>query len=224
MAVIYILEYLFFGFIGWLIDSGYRSLREGKLINAGYFRGPFCSIYGVGAVVLIFVGKYFGGPHPYLLAFFGGLCLVLVEYFGGLFSEKVLQVKLWDYTSSRFHIGGYIDLLHGIYWFVLAALFYIGVFPLILTAEGWLDIPRFWELPALVVFIIVFVWLTARKNPSRFLEVKGRLLNLTVDDYQQVLADINKLRRAKTAELKEKIAALIKKQLENSGAELKERP
>ena len=117
MLTLYLLEFLAFSSLGWLIDSGYRSLTDKKWINAGFFKGPICPIYGFGALVLLFILKYLSFLHPFMLILCASLGLVLVEYLGGIFTEKVLKVKLWDYSFSKYQLGGHIDLLHSVYWF-----------------------------------------------------------------------------------------------------------
>ena len=54
-----IIEFFIFFFYCWIVDSLYRSLINHKLVNAGYFRGPICPIYGIGGVLLLYVLKNF---------------------------------------------------------------------------------------------------------------------------------------------------------------------
>lgn len=221
--VIIILEFLFFALVGWILDSGYRSIKTGHLVNAGFFRGPFCPIYGIAGVVLLFFLKSLSDLYRPLLILLATLLMVMVEYFGGLFSEKVLQIKLWDYSQSRFHVGGYIDFLHSFYWLVLVFIFYLFAFPTVLYLENRLIFPKFLDLPALLFFIFIFAWLTISKVPARFLEFKDQVLNLSVEDYQHLVADIKKLCHVKSEEVKRALTERIKKRLENSGGKLKER-
>ena len=59
VATILILEFLLFSFIGGILDLLYNFATERKWSNTGYFKAPFCPIYGVGALILIFVFKMF---------------------------------------------------------------------------------------------------------------------------------------------------------------------
>ena len=61
MITIYLIEFLIFLFIGWVIDSAYRSVASSKLRNSGYFKGPFCPIYGFGGTLtfyILFIGLF----------------------------------------------------------------------------------------------------------------------------------------------------------------------
>jgi len=222
MAII-ILEFFLFSFAGWIIDSADRTIETGKLTNAGFFRGPICPIYGVGGLLLMFFLKTFSGLNEYLLIFSATLAMVLVEYAGGIYCEKVLQIKLWDYSSSRLNIGGYIDLKHSVYWLILVSIFYYLFFPKLLIAEGFVNIPKFWDLPLLLSVILFFGWLTIRKIPARFVEIKDQILNLSVEEYQHLAADIRKFYRAKSHEMKKMLEEKINKRLEKSGGKLKKR-
>lgn len=221
MITLYLLEFLFFSFLGWLLDSGYRSLTEKKWINAGYFKGPCCPIYGWGGLALLFVFKYLTFLPLFFLLVIGGISVVAVEYLGGLFAEKVLRLKLWDYSSSKYHLGGHIDLLHSFYWLLLSVFFYYGLLPPLSLAEKIIIVPEFVELPALVIFVGGSIWLTIRKNPAQFLEIKGKVINMTVERYSDLFSNIQKMYRTASFPDRNKLQKLIREQLRNTGAYLK---
>jgi uncharacterized membrane protein len=39
-------------FVGWIIETVYRSYNEKKIVNAGFLSGPFLPIYGFGAIII----------------------------------------------------------------------------------------------------------------------------------------------------------------------------
>lgn len=221
MFTLYLLEFLFFSFLGWLLDSGYRSLTERKWINAGYFKGPFCPIYGFGGLALLFVFKYLAFLPLFLLFVIGGISVVVVEYIGGIFAEKVLRLKLWDYSSSSYHLGGYIDILHSSYWFFLSVLSYYFIFPLLTMMEKAIAVPEFIELPMLIIFVGGALWLTVRKNPAQFLEIKGKVINMTVERYGEIFSNIQRMYHTSSVTAKHKLRKLIEQQLHHTGAYLK---
>jgi uncharacterized membrane protein len=216
-----IVEFLLFAFIGWLLDSGYRSLVTRKWVNAGYFRGPICPIYGFGGLTLIFIFKYLNiFPWPVLLLICG-LTLTLVEYFGGVYCEKVLHIKLWDYSQALVNISGRIDLIHSFYWTLLAGITYFLLYPYIIILEKVVYLPQFMELPIFIVFIMLAMWLTIRKIPMRYLELPSHAINLSIEEYQKIITNLSKMRKAKTEKIKQEIKTVIDKQLKNTGAILK---
>ena len=217
----YLLEFLVFSFLGWIIDSGYRSITEQRWINAGFFKGPICPIYGFGALVILFIFKYLSFIPPLLLILCASLGLVLVEYIGGIFTERVLKIKLWDYSSSQYHIGGHIDLLHSLYWVLLAILFSAFVYPYILIIEKIIIVPDYLELPSFFIFILVSLWITIRKIPMQFLEFKGKFMNITVEKYQKLFSTIHQFYKTTSSQKRNLLRKKIEQQLRNTGAYLK---
>jgi len=219
--MIIILEFFIFSFIGWVLDCLCRRFETGHWVNAGFFRGPICPIYGIGGLVLMFLFESFSFLPTALLLFFAFISAVLVELVGGIFSEKVLQVKLWDYSKSRFNYRGYIDLVHSFYWLILVIVFYYFIYPHFLYFEQAVHTPKFLDLPALIISIFVFAWLTIRKVPSRFLDFKQKVLDLSIEEYQHIVADIKKFYRVKNIERKKLLEEKIEKRLEKTGAKFK---
>ena len=44
--------FIFCAIIGWLVEVGYVYLINGKIVSRGMTYGPYCSIYGSGALIL----------------------------------------------------------------------------------------------------------------------------------------------------------------------------
>ena len=52
--IIYLWTYfLVYSIAGWFMESVFRSISERKLINTGFLYGPFCPIYGCGAIIML---------------------------------------------------------------------------------------------------------------------------------------------------------------------------
>lgn len=221
MFTIYVIEFLLFSFVGWVIDSGYRSFVDRKWINVGYFRGPLCPIYGLGGVVLVFIFNSFSFLSPLILWLVAAMGMVIVEFIGGVFSEKVLKIKLWDYSDAKWHFAGHIDLLHSLYWLLLAILFGVFIFPLVQLLESIIIIPEFLDMPIFLLFLIFFISVTIRKDPSRYLDIHRKFANISVLQYQKIYSNIKKMRKAKSVKIRLHLQAIIEKQLQNTGAYLK---
>lgn len=223
-ATILILEFLFFSFIGWIIDSAYRTIDEKKWVNAGYFKGPVCPIYGFSGVILLYLFKTLSALPLVLQLFTASLALILVEYVGGIFSERILKIKLWDYSSSRYHLRGRIDLLHSFFWFILAVLFYFVFYPLASYVESKASTPELVELPLLLLFVVGGIWLTFRKAPVQFLDIHGKMTDITVQKYKELYSMIRKMYNTSSFSSRKKLRRLIQQQLKNTNATLKKMP
>ena len=91
--------FVVYSFIGWIIDSTYRSLVDGKWVSQSYFKIPFTPIYGFGALFVLWLHPMFAGLSIGLAGLAYGLILALWEYVGGLFCVHVLHTRLWTYDG-----------------------------------------------------------------------------------------------------------------------------
>lgn len=113
----YCILYSFFGF---LIETIYGAITKGVIESRqSFLYGPFCGIYGLGAVVMIVFLQFFNKNNNHL--FFGGFIIgSIVEYLVSLIGEVILHVKWWDYSDMPFNIGGRVCIFFSIFWGLLA--------------------------------------------------------------------------------------------------------
>jgi uncharacterized membrane protein len=116
-------------FVGWVIETTYRSFNERKFVNAGFLSGPFLPIYGFGAVIItsinIEVQKF-----PIILSWiFTLLSPTFLEYFGSWVMEKIFKLKLWDYKHEQLNLNGRICFKFSIIWAFLAAIHILIIQP-----------------------------------------------------------------------------------------------
>lgn len=112
------------------MESIVRSVCERKLINTGFLKGPFCPIYGIGAIIMFLFLEGFENK-PILLF---GIAIVLLtawEYVVGVLLEKIFHTKYWDYSDHKFNFQGRICLTNSIYWGILGVLFVKYIHPFI---------------------------------------------------------------------------------------------
>ena len=51
--------FIIYSFLGWVMESIVRTVSEKKLINTGFLHGPYCPIYGIGAIILFYcLGRF----------------------------------------------------------------------------------------------------------------------------------------------------------------------
>lgn len=115
-----IILFSIYSFTGWIIEVIYRSFTRKKFINPGFLFGPFVPVYGIGALFIILIQNYiFQLP---LLAQFTVYVIVLsvIEFFTGEFFEQLFNLKLWDYSDSKFNFKGKISLFFSLGWGLLA--------------------------------------------------------------------------------------------------------
>lgn len=120
--------FIIYSIAGWILESVYRSLCEKKLINSGFLIGPFCPIYGIGAILmLLFLGTF--KENLLTLFIISFLMLSLWEYFVGVLLEGIFKTRYWDYSDHKINIKGRVCLFNSICWGILGLLFIKYIHP-----------------------------------------------------------------------------------------------
>lgn len=104
------LTFFIYSFFGWFFELIWCSLVHKKAKTRGVLFGPYCPIYGFGALLVL--GATYTVRDNWLLTFLIaiGLCSVL-EYFTSFLLEKIFHIRWWDYSKSeKFNLNGRICL------------------------------------------------------------------------------------------------------------------
>lgn len=88
-----------YSFLGWIIDSTYRSVVDQKLTSVSYLGIPFLPIYGFGALMVLWLQSALGSLPLLAAGIAYGLVLAAWELLGGLFCVHVLHKRLWIYEG-----------------------------------------------------------------------------------------------------------------------------
>ena len=106
---IYFLLFITYAMLGWTIEVIGKYFEYHRFINRGFLIGPYCPIYGWGALfITLLLEKY--TEDPFLVFILGmGICSVL-EYTTSYVMEKVFKARWWDYSTKKFNINGRICL------------------------------------------------------------------------------------------------------------------
>lgn len=84
--------FMIYSFLGWAMESTYVSTTR-KRVNRGFINGPFCPIYGTGALLILLALKPVS--DSILLLFLGGFVIAtVVEYLIGLILEKLFPCHM----------------------------------------------------------------------------------------------------------------------------------
>lgn len=198
--IIKIICYFFlYSLLGWAMESIYISVGQRRLVNTGFLYGPFCPIYGFGAVVLYVLLIHLQGK-PVLIFFTGFFVLSVWEYFVGFLLEKIFKTKYWDYSNNRFNLNGRVCLLNSIYWGFLSV-FFIEIWnPLVETQLNKVpeDIILYIDI-ILTAYIIIDMILSSIKASNLSKRIK-KLIQLG-DNLKEKLEEMKK-----TSSEKQKVA------------------
>ena len=105
----YILLFFLYSFLGWCLEVLCKLISDHKFINRGFLIGPYCPIYGTGAIIMTFLlKKYLDDPINLWIMII--LCCSILEYFVSFILEKIFHARWWDYSTNKFNINGRICL------------------------------------------------------------------------------------------------------------------
>lgn len=119
----YLLSYfVFFSIFGLLMETLFCYITTGVLESRkGLLIGPFCPIYGVGAVVLIcFLEKVKDDNKKIVI--FGAILGTVVEYVLSYILEALYGSRFWNYEDRFLNLNGRVCLLYAFYWGMLSLL------------------------------------------------------------------------------------------------------
>ena len=103
------LIFIIYSFIGWLIETTLFLIKDKRIINRGFLMGPYCPIYGFGALILLCIlSEYKDDPISLFVTF--AVYASVLEYFTSYLMEKLFNARWWDYTQNKFNVNGRICL------------------------------------------------------------------------------------------------------------------
>lgn len=120
--------FIIYSFLGWIIESIYKTIRLKKAVNSGFLYGPICPIYGFGALIMLIVLKNYSSNIIllFIIAFF---MMSIWEYIVSILLEKAFKTKYWDYSGKKFNINGRVCLTNSCFWGILGVVFIVFVHP-----------------------------------------------------------------------------------------------
>jgi uncharacterized membrane protein len=176
-----------YSLIGWLCESIYCSIPQGRWINRGFLSGPFCPVYGFGALLILtalspLLGM-FQFPWELVLLFFAGILLTsTLEYLTSVLLERVFHTSWWDYSKHRFQIHGRVCLTNSLLFGLMSVLMLEFLHPLVLSLLE--KIPFMLAAPAAGGLFVYFV-LDGTVTTVGILRMNGKLAQM-----QQILDEI----------------------------------
>ena len=112
--------FLIYSIIGFFVETVFGMITKGVLESRqSFLYGPFCGIYGIGAVIMIVtLSKFRKNSNT---VFWGGFFLgSIIEYVLSVVGEFIFNIRWWDYYDKPFYINGRICAYYSIFWGLLA--------------------------------------------------------------------------------------------------------
>lgn len=147
--------FISYSVLGWVIEIIACSIEEKKLVkDRGFLLGPYCPIWGWGAVLIIGVlGNYKDDPKAlFLFALVGSAVL---EYITSYVMEKIFKARWWDYSHKRFNVEGRICLSNCVGFGVLGLIIVNFINPLYVGIIDWLPDIVFVVIASVILMLFI---------------------------------------------------------------------
>ena len=148
--------FISYSILGWVIEIIACSIEERKMVkDRGFLLGPYCPIWGWGAVLIIGVlGSYKDDPKAlFLFALVGSAVL---EYLTSYIMEKIFKARWWDYSHKKFNVEGRICLSNCVGFGILGLIIVNFINPLYSGIIEWLP-DLFFIIIASVIFVLFMI-------------------------------------------------------------------
>ena len=152
---ILILLFLLYSAMGWMLEVAFHYYKKRRFVNRGFLKGPFCPIYGTGAILmLVAVGPYRDYPVVFALGAF--IVPTILELVVGIVLMKLFKARWWNYSGCRFNYRGFICLRFSLMWGMFSYVFIGWLNP---VAEKLIDSlpPDLTRLSAVMLFSLFAV-------------------------------------------------------------------
>lgn len=153
--------FIIYSIAGYIVETIFGIVTKGVWESRqSFLYGPFCGIYGLGAVIMIVLLQYF--TKNYNTLFIGGFIIgSIIEYLVSLFGEMALHVKWWDYSNMPLNIDGRVCVYFSIFWGFLGIYLMASLNPKIDRLIDWIkhkvkSITKL-KILTLIVTILLFI-------------------------------------------------------------------
>ena len=103
----YLFIFFIYSIIGWITETTYTSIRQKKILDRGFLIGPYCPIYGFGAVGgILYLTQY--KDNIFTVFILGLILACFMEYITSYIMEKIFKARWWDYSDRLFNLNGRI--------------------------------------------------------------------------------------------------------------------
>lgn len=202
--------FITYSFLGWITETIFATCKNKHFVNRGFLYGPFCPIYGFGAILVIVPLESFKAilPTNFFLYFitiiiYAAIFTSLLEYITGYLLEILFHTTWWDYSKNKFNIKGRICLLFSIFWGLGAFIIWEYIHPTIAYLIHSIPI----NLKNLILYIIILyfiidITLTVRSLINLHI-VLNEMYKLTLDLKNELKENISDIKNEVSQKSKE---------------------
>ncbi len=190
----YFILFIIYSFLGWLMETIVCSIPKKKLVNRGFMIGPYCPIYGAGALMIILMLKKYM-HDPILLFIMSILICSVLEYFTSYMMEKIFKARWWDYSDKKFNINGRICLTNSLAFGIIGMLLIYKFNPFFAEKIGSLSNIAMYIISGILFLIFIIDYIVSSKLMLGFADT---LLAIHKDSTEEITQKIKNILREKS--------------------------
>jgi len=175
MIYMYLFHFIIYSFLGWICETIYCSIIDKQYVNRGFIKGPFCPIYGTGALIVVILLSPFS-DNIIMLYLTAIIFTSILEYITGFLLETMFHLKWWDYSNYKFNIKGRVCLLNSTLFGILSVLTIEIINPTLVEFTKGVSINIVvWTCHILIVYFVADAAITV----ARVLQLSGKLKEMS---------------------------------------------
>ena len=182
----FFLFFISYSFFGYLMEMIKLSIENKRFVKRGFLLGPWCPVYGMGYIVILFITRF--KNNILLVCLFSFFLIGILEYLTSFLLEKFFNARWWDYSKRKFNLDGRICLsnLFLFSFYGLIAIYIVNPF----LNEFFMKIPHIITIIILIIFlldVVVSVTVISRlkirksKNKDNTEEINKKVKDVILD-------------------------------------------
>ena len=190
----YFLLFISYAFLGWCMEVICKLIEKGKFVDRGFLIGPYCPIYGWGALAITILLKRYAYDPIILFVMSVVICSIL-EYFTSYFMEKKYHARWWDYSNKKFNINGRICLETMVPFGILGVIIMYAINPILM--DLYQSIPQLaLHVISALLFIGFIVDNIISSNIMSSIKVEGS--KIVKDNTEEITEKVKQILREKS--------------------------
>ena len=166
-------------FLGWEFEVIFCYFKFGYIMNRGMLYGPFCSIYGIGGIILYLLFYNVKTTKNNIVYTFITAAIILgaFELLSGLILKYVFNTQMWNYDGEFLEILNYTTVPIIIGWGILGTIYLYLIQPILLKIISLIPLSFVKRLAIIIAFIYVLDFGISTLNISLNPEVLYKMVN-----------------------------------------------
>ena len=99
--------FIIYSIIGLIAETSFIFIKTKQLVDRGFLVGPYCPIYGCGALLMILYLTQYKDNILTVFILAVVVCSIL-EYLTSYIMELLFKTRWWDYSDNKFNLNGRI--------------------------------------------------------------------------------------------------------------------